>query len=253
MTTRTFTAPAAGPLLFDLQAGAADIVITVSPGTGAATAELSGPDEIVDGTRASGDAGRWSMVLPRPHGTVITGGVQVINMSRGGSVVQATTIHGGISIVGGRVYAGGTEITSAVTVEPTRLDVTLPAGSHLAARVDAGTITTSGDLPEARITTTSADVDVLAVRALTARTISGDITAWAVTGTATLATISGDIRIDDTDGPVSAATTSGDIDITTSSPVNIDTESVSGDINVRTGGGGADVRARSVSGRVRTR
>ena len=85
------------------------------------------------------------------------------------------------------------------------------------------------------------------------RTVSGDITARTVASSAELRSVSGDIGIDAAAGPVTAETTSGDITVHAAEPVTIDAASVSGDIRVTAGPGVCpSVRARSVSGRVRT-
>jgi hypothetical protein len=150
------------------------------------------------------------------------------------------------------LLVGGTNI-STITTEPVRLAVTLPAGSRLAARLDAGHLTAYGELPEAEITGTAADVDIATVGTLRVRTVSGDITAGTVTGSAGLHSVSGDIGIDAAAGEVIAETTSGDIAVHATAPVLVDAASVSGDIRVTAPAGTCpDVQARSVSGRVRT-
>jgi hypothetical protein len=252
MINRTFHAPEAGPLTFDLTVGHAEVTITVSP-VAAAVAELSGPDDVVNEAWDGSRPGRWSLTLPAPAPTVIsTGGVQVVNYG-GGQVIQADTIYGGITMVNGRMQVG-MRMTDAVMVpgpEPVRLDVTVPPGSRLTARVESGTLTTRGILGGASISGTSLCIEVDSAGNLSADTISGRITAGSVTGAARLSSTSGRIRVGDAAGPVAAETISGGIDITTSAPVTIDAGSVSGDITVHTGGADPDVRAHSVSGRTR--
>lgn len=250
--SRTFTAPVPGPVALDLEASAADVVVTVSPAADAASAELTGPGEIVNAARPALDDGRWGLVLPPPAATggsvVRVGNATIINAT-GGMVITG----GSMTFVNGRLV-GGTNVRTAPMPEPVRLFLTLPAGSRIDARLTAGKLTVRGELAEARIASTSADVYVENVGKLRARTASGDVAADMVTGSATLRTMSGDIDVAETAGDVTAESMSGDITIGTSSPVAIDAESMSGDITVRPYGGAfPDVRARSVSGRVRTR
>jgi hypothetical protein len=257
MTTKTFRSDITGSLVFDLEAAAAIVRITVSPDATTATAELSGPAEIVDGARATSSAGRWVLTLPCPR-PIITGNATVINHGGGTIIVGDVMTVTGLSIGGGRVQVGSIRGVSGIAVggtEPVRLTVTLPAGSRLTASIDAGQLTVRGELPDAEINGTAVDVEVGVVARLAVRTISGDITADAVTGSAGLHTVSGDVRVRATSGPVTASTTSGDIAIDTASSVVIDARSVSGDITVQAlglNGAMPDVRARSVSGDVRT-
>lgn len=254
MSTRTFQAPAAGPLTFDLTAGYAEVTVTVSPGAEAAFAELSGPDEVVSEAADFSRPGRWSLNLPAPAPTVFSsGGVQIVNHG-GGQVIQAGHIYGNITMFNGRMQVGGLQMTDATVVpgpEPVRLNVTLPAGSLLAARVESGTLATRGHLDSADISGMSAGVEVDSAGDLAAETISGRISVGSVTGEARLTSTSGRIRVGDAAGPVAAETVSGGIDITVSAPVTVQAESVSGSITVRTGGTDPDVRAHSVSGRTR--
>jgi DUF4097 and DUF4098 domain-containing protein YvlB len=260
MTAKTFTAPGPGPVLFRLDALAACVEITVSPDTATASAELSGPAEVVNGARAAASGGQWALTLPRWPPLA---GMTVIQ-GAGTTIVTADVIPAGVSVIGGRVIVGdsmtfvngrlvsGVNVRTVAAAEPVRLAVTLPAGSALTAEVAAGTLAVRGDLPTAAVTTTSADVNLDTTGDARVRTVSGDITARTVASSAYLRTVSGDIGVDAAAGPVTAGTISGDIAVHAAGPVTIDVTSVSGDIRVTAGPGVCpDVRARSVSGRVR--
>jgi hypothetical protein len=176
------------------------------------------------------------------------GGVTVINGAVGASVIVGDSM----TFVNGRLV-GGTNIHSIGAAGPVRLSVTLPIRSCLEARLDAGTLSTCGPLPRVSVTGTSADVEIASAGVAEVRTVSGDITVGAVADCARLRTVSGDIRVDAAAGQVTAQTTSGDISVHAESFGPVDTESVSGDIRVTADPGACpDVRARSVSGRVRT-
>ena len=168
---------------------------------------------------------------------------------------MAGTVTGSIVMTGGRVLVDGVDVTAAAgpAAEPVRLAVRLPAGSSLTGRSAAGQLTTRGELAHVDLTSTAADVDIDVAETLSARTISGDIHAATIGATARLHSTSGDIRLDAAAGPVTAETVSGDITCCVTRPVTVDASSVSGDIDITaTRGVRPDVRARSVSGHVRT-
>jgi hypothetical protein len=251
-TTREFNSPYRGAIAFDLDAPAAEVVVTVSPTAEMAHAELTGPDEIVNDTRPTLDDGRWGLILPTPAAT--GGGViRVGNNITISSVGPGMVITGdSMTFVNGRLV-GGTNIRTAQMPETPRLFVTLPAGSRIDARMTAGKLTVRGYLPAARINSTSADIDIETIGKLRARTASGDITAAMVGGASVLRTMSGDITVDEATADVTAESMSGDIAIGTGVNIAIEAESMSGDITVRPyDGARPDVRAHSMSGRVRT-
>lgn len=251
---RTLTAPVTGPVVFDLEAGVGSVVVTVSPDAEVASAELSGPAEVVDNARPDGSDGRWSLVLPRSGATVA--GVSGTVIQSAGSTVIVGNVVGAVHLGHGQVTVNGIEVTGATVMapsEPVRLAVTLPADSRLDARVGAGTLTTHGYLPSVDVSGTSPDIDIDGAGVLRARTVSGDIRAAHVSVTADLHVTSGDIGIRNTAGNVTAQSVSGDIGIRSAADITIDARSVSGDITVRSARGTyPDVRARSVSGDVRT-
>ena len=249
---RYTTGPVTGPVTFGLDAGGTALLAEIAAGPDAemATAELSGPTETTDAARISMSGRTWTLALPRtrPAGpTVITAGRRV-------SIISGT-VTGSVCMIGGRILAGGIDVTatSGPTAEPARLAVRLPAGSSLTARAAAGQVTTRGELAHIDITSTAADVGIDLAGTLGARTVSGDIRAATIDATARLHTTSGDIRVDAAAGPVTAETVSGDITCCVTGTVTVDASSVSGDIDITaTRGVRPDVRARSVSGRVRT-
>lgn len=268
MAVKTFTAPDPGPVTFRLDAPVAATEITVSPDARTASAELSGPAEVVDGAAAEVSGSEWMLTLPQPAagaGSVVVRsagpGSRVVNVATGGAVVgfQGLTVSGSQSVVmaGGRVVVNGVDITAAgpvvVTPEPVRLAVTLPAGSRVNARAGAGTLAVHGEVHGTILISKSADVVLDSAEYARVRAVSGDITAGTVTRNGNLHSVSGDITVDAAAGPVSADTISGDITVHAAGPVTIDAESVSGDIRVTAAPGTSpDVSASSVSGRVRT-
>ena len=251
---RYTTGPVTGPVTFGLDAGGTALLaeIAVDPDAEMATAELTGPTETTHAARISMSGRTWTLALPRtrPAGPI------VITAGRRVSIVSGT-VTGSVCRLGGRILVDGVDVTAAAAgpaAKPARLAVRLPAGSSLTARTGAGQVTTRGELTHIDITSTAADVDVDIAGTLSARTISGDIRAATIDTTARLHATSGDIRVDAAAGPVTAETVSGDITCCVIETVTVDASSVSGDIDITaTRGVRPDVRARPVSGRVRTR
>jgi hypothetical protein len=248
------TDPVTGPVTFDLDGDGAAVSaeVTIDPDASAATAELSGPADLTDAARISLSGRTWTLTLPRTRAT----GNAVIRAS--GNVITGGSFTGAVIMTGGgRVLVDGVDVTAAAAgpaAGPVRLAVRLPAGSSLAARTAAGQITARGELAQVNVTTAAADLDVDIAETLSARSVSGDIRAGTVDAGARLHSISGDIRVDATAGPVTAETVSGDITCCVIESVTVDASSVSGDIDITasTGAVRPDVRARSVSGHVRT-
>jgi hypothetical protein len=193
------------------------------------------------------------LVLPAEPAT----GANVIRVGNNitiSSVGYGTVVTGdSMTFVNGRLV-GGTNIRTVAAAEPVRMFVTLPAGSRIDARMKAGKLTVRGHLHEVRFNSAAADIDAESVGYLRARTMSGDIIAAKLTGASAVRTMSGDIAIDEALDPVTAQTMSGNITIGTSEDIDIDADSMSGNITVRPyGGANPDVRAHSMSGNVRTR
>jgi Putative adhesin len=232
MTTRTLTHPTAGPVLFDARSFAADIEVVITSATHAtvtvSTTDTDGPShQAVTDARVGHRPGELSAAVSDQEGA---SGVTIVRAGRGVSVV-ATTITAGMSIVGGRVFVNGAEITNTPTGSaPVTVRAELPRGSKVRTSTEAGRIRTDGS-----------------VASVEARTVSGDVLIDQAE-TATIVTTSGDIEIRDA-RQASARTVSGDIDIDRVGGVNA--ESVSGDVTVREATGHAD--ARTVSGDIEIR
>jgi hypothetical protein len=242
--------PVTGPVTFVLDATRTAVLadITIDPAATTAHAELSGPPKITECTRVSGSGRTWELTLPRHQSA---GGIQVTG--HGGTVFVTGDVAAGVSVVAGRVFVNGTEVTPGPAAGPARLTVTLPAGSAVVARLSAGSLGTHGLAERAEVSGISADLDIDQAGTVRASTVSGDITTGPVAGSCVLATTSGDVTADSAGGPVTVQTVSGDIRVHATAPVPVGAGSVSGDIRVTAAPGICpDVQARSVSGRVRT-
>lgn len=62
MTARSFTAPVTGPVTMLLHCGMA--YVTASTGARTATAEVTGPQDVVDGIRDRAASREWAITLP---------------------------------------------------------------------------------------------------------------------------------------------------------------------------------------------
>lgn len=243
-TPQQFRARVPGPVTLSVEASFLLLEVAVSPQVGVAEAVITGPPDAISAVRAEMH-GRdtWHIAFPATSGGA---GMTIINTGGVSNVVMA----------GGRIIVNGVDMTNAGrargSAEPLRAMVRLPVGSSLDAQVQAGQITVQGPLATLEADTASADVEAQAVGSLRASTASGDVAASLVVGGASTRTASGDIRLV-TRGPVEADTASGDISVHAERPVRVRAQSASGDVRVTADRGVCpDVRARSVTGRVRT-
>lgn len=246
----TFEAPHAGPISFSTDADFLILEVATADEYAVGTVELTGPDDVLEAATMSVARGEWTLNLPRVPGS--RGGTTIIQS--GGSVYMSGGIQVG-HFGGGRVVVNGVDVTSlvnAATPEPLRARVFLPAGSSLSAGISAGAIRTTGILAAVSASTASADLEVDEVGILQARAASGDIYAGRVTGHASMSTASGDITVGEAFGAIDASAASGDITVHAGS-VAVTARAASGDIRVTAMPGCEPlVRARSMSGRVRT-
>ena len=252
---KQLTCPAAGPVTFVVTAGYLDLDVTVDPAARAATAEMTGPPEVLErATAALNRIGGDTWQLSIPQDTRIRGAGIHIN---GRNTVVTGGGRGSIFMSGsGRIVVNGVDVTDIVSAGPPedlKVRARLPQGSSLIARVDSGNVAARGTLAGFQLDTTSADAEIQAATVVQARSVSGDISAGCVQGPAELSAVSGDIEITDARGAVRAGSTSGDIRIPVTQPVHVDARSVSGDVLVSAAPGTRpQVSGRSVSGRVRT-
>lgn len=225
-----------------------ELTVEAVPGVARATAELNGPQDVLDRIQETREDGVWSLTWPRDGrargggGTIIqTGGVQSVSFG-GGS--RGRTIINGVDV---------TDLLKAAQGEPLTARFRVPAKSGLIAQVDSGGISTSGLLAGVRASTVSADVTCNGpVGQFQATTISGDITAEQDTGPVTVSSTSGDVEITAARGVVQARTISGDINVHVLESVLINGSSVSGDIRITAAAGARPIASgNSVSGSVR--
>lgn len=264
MTTKELRAPASGPLTVSLRAGMAYAEIIASAGVTTATAEISGPQDVIDGTRERMSGGAWEIVLPDDA----TGGTMIVS-SRGGRTVIRGNVTSGVVIGGGsrgtviqsagRVVVNGVDVTDVVSSRsggdtgPVRVTVRLPAGSSLETDIGTGHVRCRGPLAAITAESLSADLEAEEAAGIRAHSTSGDIRVGHLTGQAALSATSGDITVIDAAGTVDAHATSGDIAIHCTAPVAVSAYATSGDVRVTAARGVQPrVRARSVSGDVRT-
>jgi hypothetical protein len=255
MSSKQFTTTKTGAITCAMDAEILELQVTVDPSVRIAIAEITGPADVIDKIQATMNGSTWKLSFPRT-GRGGGGNVSIIQTGRGvSSVIRGGTFHGSIIQSSGRVVVNGVDVTDYVNAgqpEPLRAAVRLPANSSLLAQVDAGVVTVTGTADRVDAESVSADISVGDVREFHARAISGDISADRVFGSASVRTTSGDIELT-TAGRVDADAVSGDIQVHCVAPVTVSAHAVSGDVRVTANPGvRPDVRARSVSGRVRT-
>lgn len=237
-----------GEIGLRIQAEYLELTVEAVEGLARATADLSGPQDVLDRIIETHDGNVWSLTWPkdgkgRGSGTVFiqSGGFQSVNMSGG--------FHGRMTVNGVDI----TDMVNAARGEPLRAKFRVPAKSALMAKVDAGDIRTNGLLAGVRANSVSADVTCDGpVVQLQATTISGDITAEQDTGPVTAQSTSGDVTLAAARGVVQVQTVSGDISVHAIESVMISGTSVSGDVRVTAASGAHPIASgNSVSGRVR--
>lgn len=213
------------------------------------TAEVSGPEKVLDAIRAERTGGTWSLTWPKGTGG---GGVTTII---GGDNYGSMVITGGR--ISGRVMVNGVDVTALVNeggggAEPLRAVVRIPSGSILDADLGGGVVVTHGPLAGVRAKTQSADVTCGGrLGHLEASTQSGDVTAELV-GPVSVSTMSGDVAVGGALGAVTASTMSGDVRIHALQDVSVNASTMSGDVRVTASPGTRpQVSGRSMSGRVR--
>jgi Putative adhesin len=236
----------AGEIGLMIDAEYLELTVEAVPGLARATAELNGPQDVLDRIQETREDGVWSLTWPRDgrrHGggtTVIqTGGSQTISFGRSG-----------------RMTVNGVDITSLINGaggEPLTARFRVPAKSGLIAKVDSGGIRTSGILAGVRATTVSADVTCDGpVGQLQATSKSGDITAEQDTGPVTASSVSGDVEVTAARGVVTAQTVSGDVKVHALESVLVSGTSVSGNVSITAAAGARPIASgNSVSGSVR--
>lgn len=249
MATRTLTHSTPGPVTFDARSFAADIEVSVTDTSHATvtvtTTDFDGPSyEAVAGARITERPGQLSV---RVSDQSETGGITIVN--RGNSVsISAVSVGRNVSIVGGRVFVNGAEVTDTLTRQaPVTVRAELPRGSKIQTSTETGQITTVGPVAQIGARTVSGAVRIEQTEDATVNTTSGGIeirtAERAVTRTVSGATlidraecanadsVSGAVTIREATGCVASHTVSGDIAIWHSGPIPL-TRTVSGRVHV---------------------
>jgi hypothetical protein len=227
MTTRTLTHSVAGPVTFEAGTFAAGIEVHVTDTTHA-TVTVSTPD--TDGASHQAVAGarieqRSGSLLVDVRDQDANGGITIVG--RGNSVsISAVSVARNVSIIGGRVFMDGAEVTGTLTRRgPVMVRAELPRGSSIQVLTESGEITTCGPLHVAGARTVSGAVRIEHAKSASATTTSGSIEIDRA-GSAFTRTVSGATLIDRAE--------------------NATTESVSGAVTIREAAGNAT--AHTVSG-----
>lgn len=142
-----------GAIGLKIQAEYLELTVEAVEGLARATADLSGPQDVLDRIIETHEGNVWSLTWPKDgkgHGGggvfIQSGGYQSVHMSGG--------FHGRMTVNGVDI----TDMVNAARGEPLRARFQVPAKSALMAKVDAGDIRTSGLLTGVRANSVSADV-----------------------------------------------------------------------------------------------
>jgi DUF4097 and DUF4098 domain-containing protein YvlB len=168
--------------------------------------------------------------------TATSGRIEVTAEARADVVVERGQEHP----MGGVLEVQGSH--SGVTMR-------VPIGTDLIVGSHSGKVRLRGELGTVRVTTRSGSVEVEACASLDARTVSGRVDVGRVTGDATVKAANGRVTIADVGGAVTATSVSGTVAIGRAGGA-VHATTVSGRVDVGLAHA-ADVRAESVSGRVR--
>lgn len=246
----TFTTDTNGRrITLDLDAPVADVTIRTRPELATATVQVTGPKEVVSNVTEHRAAGRWSVRVPDPGPTVITGSNggarnMVVGSISGGSVVMA---GGNVTVSGGTVISGGNTLT---TTEPVHLLVTLPEGSNVRLSQKNGEARLDGHYGAVDFRSSNATLDLVGnADHLDADTSNGSITvdgtvleeidASATNGTLTLASSA---------PRTSARATNGSVTVIASGPHRIRARTTNGSLTVLKNGHDADVTSSTTNG-----
>jgi hypothetical protein len=271
MSTRELSTSQGTPLgLRVLGRPLAALEVRATPGITRMTAQLHGPQKILDKVRAELVADIWTITWPDEDpgssGTMIQSDGDVFISNSGGAQTfysgsGRSTVNFGSVSAGRRIVIDGVDMTDVVNqrraeqgIEPCRAVITVPEGSELTATTRAGNIIVSGLMAAVEATTLSGDI-IIEHQAgrLVARSTSGDVLACSVTRQLQILTVSGDVKVEDMRCNASLSSVNGDITAVATAGVSVQASTVSGDIRITSAGETpALVSASSVSGLVRT-
>ena len=125
----------------------------------------------------------------------------------------------------------------------------VPVGSDLIIGSHSGAVRLGGDLGNVRVTTRSGSMEIESCASLDARTVSGRVDVGKVAGDAHVKAANGRVTIAEVGGTLTVTSVSGKVEVSQAGG-SVHATTVSGRVEVGMTGA-ADVRAESVSGRVK--
>jgi DUF4097 and DUF4098 domain-containing protein YvlB len=168
--------------------------------------------------------------------TASSGRIEVTAEARGDVVVDRGQEHP----MGGVLEVKGSAAGVAMRV---------PIGTDLIIGSHSGSVRLRGDLGNLRITTRSGSLEIESCASLDARTVSGRVDVGTVAGDAHVKAANGRVTIAGVGGTLTVTSVSGKVEIEQAGG-SVHATTVSGRVDVGMSGA-ADVRAESVSGRVK--
>ena len=168
--------------------------------------------------------------------TATSGRIEVTAEARGDVVIESGQEHpmGGVLEVKG---------------ESAGVRMVVPVGTGLIIGSHSGDVRLRGELGNVRITTRSGSLEIEACASLDARTVSGRVDVGRVAGDAHVKAANGRVTIAEVGGTLTVTSVSGKVEVEQAGG-SVHATTVSGRVDVGMSGA-ADVRAESVSGRVK--
>lgn len=245
----TFTADSTGPITLDFTAPIADVTIRTSPDLNTATMKMTGPDDVLSGVTEHTEGSRWTVRLPDPGPTVITGSSGGARNTVFGNISGATMIMSGgdLTISGGTAINGGGTFTQT---DPVKVEITLPerSSAHL-----------SQNIGQARLHGHYADIDFRSSNAglemngdadyLDADTTNGSISvSGAVSEEINTSATNGTLTLASSAPRTNARATNGSVTVKASGPHRIRARTTNGSLTVLKNGHDADVTSSTTNG-----
>lgn len=252
MTTRTIPIEATDPVALDLAMNAGIIRITVSPAVKYGYVTLKTDAENGPSTDAVRNAtavlGRQELKIRVPD-TGPSGGVTF----HGGGVVVTGSMSN-VSIINGRVYSNGREITPGDQVgsPPVTAEIHLPPQSSAKLMTQSASTEITGSLERLEYDASSGRLTAERVGDLDAALTSGELLVGQVTGTLDVTLTSGSVNVGAYSGHDARLNlTSGNVHLaaTAQATGRLSVKATSGSVRV-TGAGHLNVRRRVTSGHV---
>ncbi|WP_017577210.1 DUF4097 family beta strand repeat-containing protein [Nocardiopsis kunsanensis] len=248
---KTFTTPTEYLDLLEIRAANLEVTVETEENLTEAVIELTGPEEILAGSSAERTATRWTLTIPAPEPTMVSGSGNV-------GIVAGNIVGGSVTISSGDLVVGGSRVTNTVASpgagKPVRGTIRVPAGTDLTVPDLAhGSVTAPGTYGAVKVSSANAEIDIGHAREVEIEATNGDVAIGSASELIDVSTTNGDI--DTGSAPRSRATsTNGDIWVLAYGDHRIRARTTNGDIDIaRNGHARAEISTSTTNGRDRVR